>query len=149
MSSSVGITVTHSLKQRIWHHEFIELSKLLQDNNDSDEDNDVKVTMVYGEGKHVYMDWLKAFLIFTKIYLSVYPTEAGELTPYIALIQSLKTEGRMNQRCSWGGGFLTKLAIISHSTCPRAVLIQKPRKPLKRNGTTKVILVKRARVIGA
>ncbi|CAH1774435.1 unnamed protein product [Owenia fusiformis] len=125
-SSSMLDTISTNIKNKIWNNEFIELAKLLED-DDSDEDVSSNVTEVLVKnGRQIYLpnkkvkkylvypEWQRAFLIFIKIYTQKHPWEAGDLASYMALIHKLKQKirnwgryGRLfrkakaNRPCSW------------------------------------------------
>ncbi|CAH1796352.1 unnamed protein product [Owenia fusiformis] len=102
--------IEDSIKEKIWDNQFIELSKLIEEDNSDDEVSSRVTEVVYKGGQRVhvygkaktrkylnYQEWQKAFLIFVKVYTYKHPKEASDLAQYMSQIHELKLKSR-----NWG-----------------------------------------------
>ena len=104
-TDSIGDHVPHSLKEKIWGSEYINLALLLKGSADLTNFCS-SAPMVIGQGgiietkQPVCKDkipslekWTDAFLIFMSIYLKRYPAKLQDLLQYMSTIRSAATQG--------------------------------------------------------
>ena len=97
ISNPLGSTISKSIKSRIWTNEYINLSALL-----NNQDDDISLTLNKSEGKPTISLtsssrweissielWTKAFLVFSAIYSERYPAEAPHLFKYISVVREM------------------------------------------------------------
>ena len=95
ISNPLGSTISKSIKSKIWANGYINLSALL-----NNQDDDISLTLNKSEGKptisltsssrwEISSMLTKAFLVFSAIYTERYPAEAPQLFKYISVVREM------------------------------------------------------------
>lgn len=96
VTETLGIHIPHSIKVKIWNCEYVQLEKML-DNDNTQPENEQKLVIIDGQitfkpkendKKNLNIEtWTNAFLTFASIFISRHPSEAQGLLKYIHTIR--------------------------------------------------------------
>jgi hypothetical protein len=98
ISNPLGSYLPRAIKSKIWANEYVNISALL----DSNQDDDISLTLKKSGGKPTISLsttskweitsielWTKAFLVLAAVYTEKYPQEAPQLFKYMSVVREL------------------------------------------------------------
>lgn len=108
VSHCLGIHVAQPMKEKIWAKDYIDLSKLIQPDPDTDKTDQHKFSILDGQlvmspktnpKKITSLEaWTDAFIVFASIYLTRHPTDIQGILKYM---QTIRLGTSRNPNASW------------------------------------------------
>jgi hypothetical protein len=108
VTETLGIHIPHNIKPKIWNCEYVQLEKML-DNDNTQPENEHRLVIIDGqitfkpkENDKTILNietWTNAFLTFPRIFISRHPSEALCLLKYLHTIRQGSSRQFPSLRC--------------------------------------------------